>query len=85
MFSRGSTAARQRLCDQVDQAVQGLTYDNFLPGNPGVFLLSVDGVTFQLSRTQVEPWAAGLRMGLALAGRSTLDAGEMEKILTHQF
>jgi hypothetical protein len=85
MFSRGSTAARQRLLDQVDQAVRGVTYENFLPANPGVFLLSVDGNHFQLTRSQVESWVAGLRMGVALQGRTTVDAAALEKILTHQF
>jgi hypothetical protein len=84
MFSRGSTAARQRLCDQVDKAIQGLTYEQFLPGDPGVFLLSVDGNTFQLTRAQVEPFVAGVRIGLALTGHTPLTAEGLEKILTHQ-
>ena len=84
LFSRGATAARQRLLEELDQDVPGFKFDTFLPGRPGVFVVFIDGVELRLRLADVEYFVAFLRLGLATMRRE-LTEQKLTQILAHQF
>lgn len=85
-FGRGATALRQQLLEELEKYFPGLKFEQFMPGKPGRFWVSIDKQMFELTLDQVEVLVVGLRLGLAAGGRSQkLTAEALGKILTHRF
>lgn len=84
MFSKGATARRQKLLQELNGQFDWFTYEEFIPVRPGVFVVSIHGHRLELRLGQVEVFVVGLRAGVAATG-GALSQPQLASILTHKF